>query len=88
MILLIVACLIGILIGLHFNVVAVVPATLTVVLVSCIGATANGDTFLAIVLAALLSGVGLQGGYMIGLTARSLLDQWLGRFGTPQSRRV
>jgi hypothetical protein len=88
MILLTVTCLIGILIGLHFNVLAVVPSTLAVVLVSCADATANAGGFLAVVLTALLSGIGVQGGYMIGLTSRSLLGQRLGRFGTPQSRRV
>jgi len=81
-------CLIGILIGLNYNVLAVVPATLAAILISCLGATASGDTFSAIVLTALLSAIGLQAGYMIGLTARGMHAQLIARFGSPQSKRV
>jgi hypothetical protein len=83
-----ITCLIGILIGLHYKVLAVVPVTLAAVLVSCIGASAHGQTFSAILLTALLAAIGLQGGYMIGLTARGLLGRLVARFGTPQSKRV
>lgn len=88
MILLSAMCLIGILIGLNYNVLAVVPVTLAAVLISCVGATASGDRFSAIVLTALLSAIGLQGGYMIGVTARGMLAQLIARLGTPQSKRV
>jgi hypothetical protein len=88
MILLSAVCLIGILIGLNYNVLAVVPVTLAAVLIACVGATASGDTFSAIVLTALLSAIGLQGGYMIGVTARGMLAQLIARLGTPQSKRV
>ncbi len=81
-------CLIGILIGLHYKVPAVIPVTLVAVVVSCVGATANGDSFSTIVLTALLSAIGLQGGYVIGMTARGTLSRLAARFGTPQSRRV
>jgi len=83
-----VTCMIGILIGLHHNVVAVVPATLAAVLASCIAAAANGEALLAIVATALLSTIGLQGGYMIGLTARGMLGRLIARFSTPQSKRI
>jgi len=83
-----ITCLIGILIGLHYRALAVVPVTSAAVLVSCIGGTAHGQTFSAVVLTALLAAIGLQGGYMIGLTARSLFGRLVARFGTPQSRRV
>jgi hypothetical protein len=88
MILLSATCLIGILIGLNYNVLAVVPVTLAAILISCVGAMASGDTFSAIVLTALLSAIGLQGGYMIGVTARGMLAQLIARLGTPQSKRV
>lgn len=83
-----VTCLIGILIGLHYNVLAVVPMTLAAALVSCIGAAANGDAFSAIVFTAVLSAIGLQGGYMIGLMARGILGRLLARPSAPQSKRV
>jgi hypothetical protein len=83
-----ITCLIGILIGLHYKALAVVPVTLAAVLVSCIGTAAHGQTFSAIVLTALLAAIGLQGGYMIGLTGRGVLGRLVARFGTPQSRRV
>jgi hypothetical protein len=88
MIILSIVCLIGVLIGLHYNVLAVIPVTLVVVIISCIGAAINGYTTSGILLSMLGSAFGLHGGYVIGLSGRGLLGQFLSRAGVPQSRRM
>jgi hypothetical protein len=87
MFILIIACSIGILIGLHYGVLAVVPATLLVLAVSSLSAAIHGNSFSGIFSSALIAIFSVQGGYMIGLTARGLLGQ-LFRGPAPESKRV
>jgi membrane protein DedA with SNARE-associated domain len=88
MIVLSVTCLIGILIGLHYNVLAVIPATLATVLVSYVSAIVNGGAFATVLFGILTSAIGLQAGYMIGLAGRGLIGQLFSRTASAQSKRV
>ena len=88
MIILGIASLIGILIGLHYNVLAMVPAALAVILVSCASAMVGGVAISTMLFGTLTSAIGLQAGYMIGLTWHSLTAQRFSRLASPQSRRA
>jgi membrane protein DedA with SNARE-associated domain len=88
MIVLSVTCLIGILIGLHYNVLAVIPATLAAIFVSCVSALVSGGAFATVLFGILTSVIGLQAGYMIGLTGRGLIGQIFSRTASAQSKRV
>jgi hypothetical protein len=66
-----VACLIGILVGLHFRVLALVPVTLAVVFAAGVGAMAGGEAASAVLMGTITSAIGLQVGYVIGLMARA-----------------
>ncbi len=84
--LIIFACLAGILLGLIFNV-----ATLPSVILA--GATAYVVAFAEqnqdeIVLAIVVSSISVQAGYMIGLTGRDLFAQILERLNIVQSKQV
>jgi hypothetical protein len=87
MLILIIACSIGILIGLHYRVLAVVPVTLLVISVSCLSAAIHGSSFFGIFSSAFIATFSVQGGYVIGLTARGLLGQVF-RGAAPESKRV
>jgi hypothetical protein len=83
MILLGVACLIGGFAGLFFNVPVVVPLTAALALACCLGAAAHGD-MIATIFSFIPAAIGLQGGYIIGLTARDLSR----RSNAAQSERI
>jgi hypothetical protein len=87
MFILVIACSIGILIGLHYKVLAVVPVTLLVISVSSLSAAIHGNSFSGIFSSALIALFSVQGGYMIGLTGRGLLGQSL-KNPAPESKRV
>jgi len=72
MILLGVACLIGGFAGLYFNVFVLVPLIAALAFACCLGAAAHGDMISAALFSFIPAAIGLQGGYMIGLTARDL----------------
>jgi hypothetical protein len=85
-ILLILACIVGILLGLYFRVIYLLPVTLA-------GAAAYAMIFAgqnprAIIIAIVFSSVCLQAGYMIGLTSRELFSQILVRLNLTLSKRV
>ena len=87
MFILIIACSIGILIGLHYKVLAMVPVTLLVISVSCLSAAMHGSSFSSIFSSAVIATFSVQGGYMIGLTARGLMAHVF-RDPAPESKRV
>jgi hypothetical protein len=85
MALLIATCMAGIFFGLYYNFLVLIPLTLVAAATCSVAALLHdSSTLLAIVIPA----VGLQGGYMIGLTGRELFDQLLARFSRVQSKRV
>jgi hypothetical protein len=48
----------------------------------------HGQSISSALLAIVIPAVGLQGGYMIGLTGRDLFDQLLARFSGAESKPV
>ena len=84
MILLGVACLIGGFVGLYFNVFVLVPLTAALAFACCLGAAGQGHLMSATLFNVIPAAIGLQGGYMIGLTARDLF----GRSDAAQSKRI
>jgi hypothetical protein len=75
MTLLIVTCFAGIFLGLKYNFLVLVPVTIVAGSIFGVSALMNdlsvSTTFLHIV----IPGVGLQAGYMLGLTSRDLVNQ-------------
>jgi uncharacterized membrane protein (UPF0136 family) len=83
--LIIFACLAGILLGLIFN----VATLLSVILVGAAAYAASaGQNQGEIVLAIVVSSISVQAGYMIGLTSRDLFAQILERLNIVQSKQV
>jgi hypothetical protein len=77
----------GIYLGLYYNLLVLLPATLVAALICGAAAFVDGQTsssFLTIV----FPSISLQGGYMIGLTGRGLMSLFLARLNGVQSRRV
>jgi hypothetical protein len=75
MLIITVACLIGILVGLHCRVLVLIPLELAGGLVWLTCALVFGGTVSAAVFSFVLATISLQGGYVIGLTGRELVGQ-------------
>jgi len=88
MVLLIVACLAGIFFGLYYNFLVLIPLTLAAAIACGAAAALHGQAISASLLAIVIPAVGLQGGYMIGLTGRDLLSQFVSRLSGVQSKRI
>jgi hypothetical protein len=88
MVLLIVTCVAGIFFGLYYNFQVLIPLTSAAAIACCSAALLDGQTVPASLFSVVLPAVGLQGGYMIGLTSRDLLSQLLSRVNSINSRRV
>ena len=88
MILLIVSCLAGIFLGLYYNFIVLIPLTLVAVITCSAAAVLHGQTISASLFAIVVPAVGLQGGYMVGLTGRDFLSQFVSRLSEVQSKRV
>jgi hypothetical protein len=84
--LIILACLSGILLGLIFNVAILLPVTLVGALAYAV--VSAGQNPGAIALAIVILAVAVQAGYVIGLTCRDLFAQILARLHVVQSKRV
>ena len=84
---LIVALTTGIVLGLYYNFLVLAPATLAVALIIGAPALLHGQGASSAVLAAMLPAIGLQGGYMIGLTGRNFFGQLLDRINGVQSTK-
>jgi len=84
--LIILACLAGVLLGLTFNVFILFPITLTGALAYAFLSQAQGLG--AATATILIPAVSLQAGYMIGLTGRDIFAQLLVRLNIAQSKRV
>lgn len=79
MIVLTLACAIGIYFGLYYRFLVLVPLTLAAMLTSGAVAAWQGHPLPAALLAAIVPAVAMQGGYMIGLTGRDFLGQFISR---------
>jgi hypothetical protein len=88
MVLLIVACLAGIFFGLYYNFLVLIPLTLAAAVTYSAVAVLHGQTISAALLGIVIPAVGLQGGYMIGLTSRDLLSLFLSRLSAAPSKRI
>jgi hypothetical protein len=88
MVLLVAACLAGVFFGLYYNFVVLIPLTLAAAITCSAASLLHGQTISAALLTIVVTAVGLQGGYMIGLTSRDLLHQFLSRLAGAQSKRV
>jgi hypothetical protein len=88
MVLLIVSCVAGIFFGLYYNFLVLIPLTFSAAIACSIAALLNGETVQASLFSVVIPAIGLQGGYMIGLTSRDLLNLLVSRLGGVQSKRV
>ena len=88
MVLLIVAGLAGIFFGLYYKFLVLVPLTLAAALTCGAVAVVHGQNITATLFVIVIPVVGLQGGYMIGLTSRDLLSQFVARLNPLQSKRI
>jgi len=84
--LIVLACLAGVLLGLTFNVLILFPVTIIGAFAYAILSQEQGLG--AAIVALLVLAVALQAGYMIGLTGRDTLGQLLARLNIAQSKRV
>jgi hypothetical protein len=78
-IVLIVACSVGIYFGLYCGFLVLVPLTLLAMIASGVVSAWQGQPISSDLLAIVIPAVGLQGGYMIGLTGRDFLGQFISR---------
>jgi hypothetical protein len=74
-----IASLVGIFFGLYYTVFALLPVTLVTTFVCWASAIANGESISSASLEGLVAAIGLQGGFMIGLTGRDVLGQMVSR---------
>jgi hypothetical protein len=76
---LLVACSVGIYFGLGYRCLVLVPTTLAAMIASGVVSAWQGQPVSGALLALVVPVVGLQGGYMIGLTGRDPLGQFIAR---------
>jgi hypothetical protein len=88
MVLLIVASVAGIFFGLYYNFLVLIPLTLAAAAACSAAALLHAQPVSAALFAVVIPAIGLQGGYMIGLTSRDVLSQFLSRLNGAQSKRV
>ncbi len=85
---LIVAGFVGIFLGLHHEVLVLIPVTLGAAIICSLAAMLDGQSVLSSVAAIIIPAVALQGGYMIGMTGRDPIHHILARISGGQSRRA
>jgi uncharacterized membrane protein len=76
----------GFFFGLCYNFLVLAPITLAAAIMC--GASAMSTGAVSTLIAIIIPAIGLQGGYMIGLTSRDLFSQFLARVNGAQSNRV
>jgi hypothetical protein len=86
--LLIIACLAGIYFGLYYNVLVLGPLALAAALTCSAASAWQGQPIQASLIELIVPAVGLQGGYMIGLTGRDLFGQFISRLRAAPSKGV
>jgi hypothetical protein len=88
MVLLSLVCAVGGLIGLYWSVFALFPVTAVMALGYCAAALVHGGLSLSALISMIIAAFGLQGGYMIGLTSRDVVGDFISRFNAAPSKRV
>ena len=78
----------GIFLGLHHEVLVLIPVTLGAALICSLAAMLDGQSVLSSLVAIIIPAVALQGGYMIGMTGRDPIHHILARISGGQSRRA
>ena len=71
--------LVGVYLGFYYGFPVLIPVTLVAALASVAGSAVHGEAISSILLTIPAQAIGLQGGYMIGLTGRDVLSQFVGR---------
>jgi hypothetical protein len=84
MITLCITCLVGVYFGLYYGFLMLIQVALVAAVASVAGSAVHGEAISRISLTILAQAIGLQGGYMIGLTGRDVLSQFVAR----QTRHV
>ena len=82
------ACAVGIYLGLHFNILVLVPFSLLGTGAYVASSLASGQSLFGSLAIALFPIISLQAGYMLGLTARETYGQLLSRLNIGQSKRI
>jgi hypothetical protein len=85
---LIVAGFSGIFLGLHHQVLVLIPVTLGAAIICSLTTILDGQGVLSSLFAIIIPAVALQGGYMIGMTGRDPIHQLLVRISGGQSKRA
>jgi hypothetical protein len=80
MITLCITCLVGVYFGFYYGFLVLIPVTLVAAVA---GSAVHGEAISSILLTILAQAIGLQGGYMIGLTGRDVLSQFVARHAEP-----
>jgi hypothetical protein len=86
--LLLLACLAGIFLGLHLNVLILLPVSLAGTAIFIFGNLSSGVSFYANIGDLLFPLISVQAGYMLGLTGRDTYGHILARFHALQSNRI
>ena len=82
------ACGAGIYLGLHFNILVVLPFSLLGAGAYIFSSWASGQGFLDSAAVLLFPMIAIQAGYMLGLTARENYGQLRARLNIGQSERI
>jgi hypothetical protein len=82
------ACAAGIYLGLHFNILVVLPFSILGAGAFIASGWASGQSLSETVSVLLFPMILVQAGYMLGLTARETYGQLLARMNIGQSRRI
>ena len=82
------ACAVGVYLGLHFNILVLVPFSLLGAGAYVASSLASGQNLFESLAFVLFPIISLQAGYMLGLTARETYGQLLARLNIGQSKRI
>jgi hypothetical protein len=77
MMLSIIACIAGLYLGLAHRIAILIPVTIATGLVCSTAAFVDGQSVSAMMISIVISTISLQCGYMLGLTSRDVLGQFL-----------
>jgi hypothetical protein len=88
MVMLGVTCLVGVYFGLYYGFLILVPLTLAAAFACVAGTAVHGEPISGALLTVITPAIGLQAGYIIGLTGRDLISQFVARLNSVPSRRV
>jgi hypothetical protein len=78
----------GVFFGLYYNFLILIPVTLVAMIVCSASALLGGYSMPSALFATIIPTIGLQGGYMVGVTGRDLFAQLLIRLNGGESKRA